>query len=262
MLHSDSDAIVLRNVSQALPEEHHPARVHDLQVGAGALAAAASGAAGRDGLIEALRGIDLTIAAGADGGHHRAQRLGQEHAAQADHRHLRAHRRHDRDERPHLARCWSWAPASTRTSPAGRTSSSTASSSACRARRSARGWTRSSSSASWATSSTSRCAPTPAACTCAWPSRWPRTSDPEILIIDEILAVGDEHFSQKSMAKMTEFKAGGEDDRHRHARAGHGRALVRPGGVDRRGAHPPRRPSRGGDAGVPAGGGRWPRSSR
>ncbi len=34
--------------------------------------------------------------------------------------------------------------------------------------------------------------------------------DPEILIIDEILAVGDEHFSKKSMAKMEEFKASGK----------------------------------------------------
>jgi len=34
--------------------------------------------------------------------------------------------------------------------------------------------------------------------------------DPEILIIDEILAVGDEHFSRKSMAKLTEFKASGK----------------------------------------------------
>ncbi|MHB8872557.1 MAG: ABC transporter ATP-binding protein [Myxococcaceae bacterium] len=33
--------------------------------------------------------------------------------------------------------------------------------------------------------------------------------DPEILIIDEILAVGDEHFGKKSMAKMTEFKKSG-----------------------------------------------------
>lgn len=31
--------------------------------------------------------------------------------------------------------------------------------------------------------------------------------DPEILIIDEILAVGDEHFSKKSKAKMQSFKA-------------------------------------------------------
>ena len=34
--------------------------------------------------------------------------------------------------------------------------------------------------------------------------------DPEILIVDEILAVGDEHFSRKSMAKMTEFKNAGK----------------------------------------------------
>ncbi len=34
--------------------------------------------------------------------------------------------------------------------------------------------------------------------------------DPEILIIDEILAVGDEHFSKKSFAKMNEFKRSGK----------------------------------------------------
>jgi lipopolysaccharide transport system ATP-binding protein len=34
--------------------------------------------------------------------------------------------------------------------------------------------------------------------------------DPEILVIDEILAVGDEHFSRKSRAKMTEFKRDGK----------------------------------------------------
>ena len=34
--------------------------------------------------------------------------------------------------------------------------------------------------------------------------------NPEILIIDEILAVGDEHFQRKSFAKMTEFKQKGK----------------------------------------------------
>ncbi len=34
--------------------------------------------------------------------------------------------------------------------------------------------------------------------------------DPEILIVDEILSVGDEHFSKKSRAKMNEFKSSGK----------------------------------------------------
>ncbi|MFZ5469896.1 MAG: ABC transporter ATP-binding protein [Myxococcota bacterium] len=34
--------------------------------------------------------------------------------------------------------------------------------------------------------------------------------DPDILIVDEILAVGDEHFARKSMAKMNEFKDSGK----------------------------------------------------
>ncbi|MGA9523650.1 MAG: ABC transporter ATP-binding protein [Myxococcaceae bacterium] len=34
--------------------------------------------------------------------------------------------------------------------------------------------------------------------------------DPDILVVDEILAVGDEHFSRKSMGKMNEFKERGK----------------------------------------------------
>ena len=34
-------------------------------------------------------------------------------------------------------------------------------------------------------------------------------TDPEILLVDEILAVGDENFQQKCFAKMNEFKERG-----------------------------------------------------
>ena len=36
------------------------------------------------------------------------------------------------------------------------------------------------------------------------------TSIPDLLIIDEILSVGDEHFSRKSTAKMEEFRRAGK----------------------------------------------------
>ena len=45
---------------------------------------------------------------------------------------------------------------------------------------------------------------------------------PEILLIDEVLAVGDEHFQKKCLERMERAARAGHDDRARHARDGHG----------------------------------------
>ena len=56
--------------------------------------------------------------------------------------------------------------------------------------------------------------------------------DPDILIIDEILAVGDEHFGKKSLAKMKEFKRAGKTIVLVTHDLGTVASVVRHGGVD------------------------------
>ena len=49
---------------------------------------------------------------------------------------------------------------------------------------------------------------------------------PDVLLLDEVLAVGDEAFQQKCFAKIWEYKRGGRHDRLRLARPGRGRARL------------------------------------
>jgi len=42
--------------------------------------------------------------------------------------------------------------------------------------------------------------------------------DPDVLLVDEVLAVGDESFQRKCSEKFTELRAIRQDDRHRLAR--------------------------------------------
>ena len=64
------------------------------------------------------------------------------------------------------------------------------------------------SSTSW----TCRSRTTRRACTCASASRSPRTSIRDILLLDEIFAVGDEEFQRQCMATLQEFLAAGTHD--------------------------------------------------
>ena len=45
--------------------------------------------------------------------------------------------------------------------------------------------------------------------------------EPDILLIDEVLAVGDEAFQAKCLDRVRSFQARGPDDRAGHARARH-----------------------------------------
>ena len=61
--------------------------------------------------------------------------------------------------------------------------------------------------------------------------------DPEVLLVDEVLAVGDEGFTHKCLDKFARVQAPRQDDPARHALARHGRAVLRRGAVARRRAH-------------------------
>ena len=54
--------------------------------------------------------------------------------------------------------------------------------------------------------------------------------DPEILLVDEVLAVGDEAFQAKCLNRIRGFQARGPHDRARDPRARHGPADLRPRG--------------------------------
>ena len=53
-------------------------------------------------------------------------------------------------------------------------------------------------------------------------------ADADIMLIDEVLAVGDAAFAQKCMDVFQERRRGGPDGRARHPRHGHGRVAVPP----------------------------------
>ena len=57
-------------------------------------------------------------------------------------------------------------------------------------------------------------------------------ADADVLLIDEVLAVGDASFQQKCADAFHEMKAQGQDDRPRHPRDGDGRGLLPPGDAD------------------------------
>ena len=59
--------------------------------------------------------------------------------------------------------------------------------------------------------------------------------DPDVLLVDEVLAVGDEGFTHKCLDKFAEFRRRGQDHPARHALARAGGALLRRGALDRRG---------------------------
>ena len=75
--------------------------------------------------------------------------------------------------------------------------------------RSASGSTRSSPSPSSRARSTCRCARTRRGCTCGSASRSRRILDADVLLLDEVFAVGDEAFQRKCFGKIFEFKQRG-----------------------------------------------------
>ena len=62
-------------------------------------------------------------------------------------------------------------------------------------------------------------------------------ADADIMLIDEVLAVGDAAFQQKCADAFHEMKARGQDDHPRHPRDGRGRGILPPGDADLRRPH-------------------------
>ena len=58
--------------------------------------------------------------------------------------------------------------------------------------------------------------------------------EPEILLVDEVLAVGDAEFQRRCLGRMEELGEHGPDGAVRLARAAGGRAALRPRDLDRR----------------------------
>ena len=146
----------------------------------------------------ALRDVSVTDPEGLDLRVHRPQRLGEVDAAAAHGRHPPADLGHRDHRRPHLRPARAGRRVPPRALRAARTSTSTARSSGLTRREVERGARRDhrvlrprglhrlAGEAS-----------TRAACTCGSASRSPCTSNPEILIIDEVIAVGDEEFQRR-----------------------------------------------------------------
>ena len=63
-------------------------------------------------------------------------------------------------------------------------------------------------------------------------------ADADVLLIDEVLAVGDASFQQKCADVFHEMRDARQDDRPRHPRHGRGRDLLRPRDADRRRRQP------------------------
>ena len=155
--------------------------------------------------------------------------IGQDHAAQGD-------RRDPPPDRGHRARCaagWrrcsSSAPASTRSSPAARTSTSTPRSSGCPAGTPTASTTTSSAFAELQDFMDNQVKFYSSGMLVRLGFAVAVHVDPEILLVDEVLAVGDEAFQAKCLEAIRAFQGEGRTIVLRHPRARHrsGRSATR-----------------------------------
>ena len=179
--------------------------------------------------FDALEGRVVRDPRGLDVRPHRRERLGQEHAAQVHRPDPATRRGRDPQRRARSRRCSSSAPASTPSCRVATTSTSTARSSGCRRSSSTRASTRSSSFAGL-----EHFIDTPVKNYSS--GMYVRLGfsvainvDPDILLVDEVLAVGDEEFQRKCSEKFAELKRQRQDHRDRLARARLGAQPLRRG---------------------------------